>query len=166
MSNNIFNRQGRVMFGVCSKLALKTGVSPLVFRMVFVIVIIFPIVPSILFVMFGIDLYMVTQSFFFSKIVFLAYFLIALLVNKINKKGIFAIIGAILGIPLSYYFQSEMLKGWIGGIGNYLQNFDQIVDNSDFIGNVIVSVVVFAFVGGIIGYFIDENEAKKEQLKN
>jgi len=81
--------------------------------------------------------------------------------NKINKKISFSILGAILGIPLSYYFQSEMVKSKVGGIGGYLQNFGDIVDNSDLLGNVIISIIVFALVGGVIGYFIDENEAKK-----
>lgn len=162
MSNNIFNRQGRVIFGVCSHLATKTNVSPFVFRLVFIVATLCPIVAFL----FSID-----HFFYSSEKVFLFYFILSLLVNiavnkrvnRIMKRRMFAIIGAILGIPLSYYFQSEMLKGWIGGIGNYLQHFGQIVANSDFIGNVIVSVIVFASVGGIIGYFIDENETKKEQ---
>ncbi|MDO9154536.1 MAG: hypothetical protein Q7U47_12685 [Paludibacter sp.] len=78
-----------------------------------------------------------------------------------NKKVLFAIIGAILGIPLSYYFQSEMVKNKMGGIGGYIQHFDRIVNDSNLLGNVILSVVIFAVVGGVIGYFIDENEAKK-----
>jgi phosphate/sulfate permease len=78
-----------------------------------------------------------------------------------NKKVLFAIIGAILGMPLSYYFQSEMVKGKMGGIGGYIQHFDQIANNSNLLGNVILSVVIFAIVGGVIGYFIDENETKK-----
>jgi len=76
-------------------------------------------------------------------------------------KVLFAIIGAILGIPLSYYFQSEMVKSKMGGIGGYLQNFDKIANDSNLLGHVVLSVVVFALVGGVIGYFIDENEAKK-----
>ena len=72
-----------------------------------------------------------------------------------------AVIGAILGIPLSYYFQPEIVKSKLGGVGGYLKNFDKIVDNSDLLGNVILSIVVFAFVGGVIGYFMDKNETKK-----
>jgi phosphotransferase system glucose/maltose/N-acetylglucosamine-specific IIC component len=78
-----------------------------------------------------------------------------------NKKVLFAIIGAILGIPLSYYFQSEMVQSKMGGIGGYIQHFDQIANNSNLLGNVVLSVVIFAVVGVVIGYFIDENEAKK-----
>lgn len=78
-----------------------------------------------------------------------------------NKKVLFAIIGAILGIPLSYYFQSEMVRAKVGGIGNYLQNFGDIVSNGNLLGNVILSVVIFAIVGGVVGYFIDKIETQK-----
>lgn len=78
-----------------------------------------------------------------------------------KKKVLFAIIGAILGIPLSYYFQSEMVRVKVGGIGGYLQNFGDIASNGNLMGNVILSVVIFALVGGIIGYFIDKSEEKK-----
>ena len=83
--------------------------------------------------------------------------------DRIGIKATFAIYGAILGIPLSYYFQPEVVKNKVGGIGGYLQNFGEIVNNSNLLGNIIVSVVVFAIVGGVIGYFVNENEAKKEK---
>ena len=79
----------------------------------------------------------------------------------VSQKVAFAIYGGILGIPLSYYFQSDVVKNKVGGLGGYLKNFGQIVDNSDLLANVIISVVIFAIVGGVIGYFVDENEAKK-----
>lgn len=80
-----------------------------------------------------------------------------------NKKALLSIIGAVLGIPLSYYFQSEMVKAKMGGIGGYLEHFDQIAKNSEYFGNVVISVIVFAIVGLAIGYFIDESEAKKSK---
>lgn len=82
------------------------------------------------------------------------------------KKVQFAIIGAILGIPLSYYFQPEIVRAKVGGMGGYLENFGDIVNNSDLVGNVILSIVIFAFIGGVIGYILDENEAKKEKALN
>ena len=80
-----------------------------------------------------------------------------------NYKKKMAFSGAIVGIPLSYYFQSEIVKSKMGGVGGYLQNFDQILKNSDLSGNVVISIIFFAIVGGVIGYFIDENEAKKNK---
>jgi len=79
------------------------------------------------------------------------------------KKIIFAIVGALLGIPLSYYFQSDMVQAKVGGIAGYLENFDEIVSSSDLVGNVILSVVIFALVGAAIGYFMDKNENKEAQ---
>lgn len=78
-----------------------------------------------------------------------------------NKKVLFAIIGAVLGIPLSYYFQSELVKTKMGGVGGYLRHFDEITHNSNLLGNVFLSMVIFAIAGGVIGYFLDQNEAKK-----
>lgn len=77
-----------------------------------------------------------------------------------KKRVSFAIIGAVLGIPLSYYFQSEVVKTKMGGVGSYLQHFDQITSNSSLFGNVIMSVVIFAIVGAVIGYVLDGNGAK------
>lgn len=77
-----------------------------------------------------------------------------------GKKLTFAFLGGILGIPLSYYFQPQMVQAKVGGMGGYLKNFGDIVDNSDLIGNVFLSVVIFALIGLVIGYFIDANETK------
>ncbi|MCK9414534.1 MAG: zinc ribbon domain-containing protein [Prolixibacteraceae bacterium] len=82
------------------------------------------------------------------------------------KKVQFAFIGAILGLPLSYYFQSDYVKSKVGGMGGYLKNFGDVVSNSDLVGNVILSVVIFALVGGVIGYFVDENDAKNTKMLN
>ncbi|KAF0148030.1 MAG: hypothetical protein FD143_2973 [Ignavibacteria bacterium] len=78
------------------------------------------------------------------------------------KKVTFAIIGAILGIPLSYYFQSEMVRSKVGGIGGYFKHFGDIVKDGNLLGNVILSVLIFAIIGGLIGYFIDKNEVKNQ----
>jgi len=77
------------------------------------------------------------------------------------KKVIFTIIGAILGLPLSYYFQPDMVQAKIGGINGYIQHFDEILDAKDLIGNVVMGVIVFAIIGFIIGYFMDKNANSK-----
>lgn len=77
------------------------------------------------------------------------------------KKTIFTIIGAILGIPLSYYFQPEMVQQKIGGISGYIEHFGDIINEKDLIGNVIIGVVVFALIGFVIGYFMDKNATQK-----
>jgi len=78
------------------------------------------------------------------------------------KKVTFAIMGALLGIPLSYYFQSEIVQSKVGGIGGYFKHFGDIIKDGNLLGNVILSVLIFAIIGGLIGYFIDKNEVKKQ----
>lgn len=78
-----------------------------------------------------------------------------------GNKLLFTFLGAILGIPMSYYFQPEIVQAKVGGIGGYLKNFGDILDNSDLIGNVLLGVVVFALIGLLIGYLIDANKTKK-----
>jgi len=77
------------------------------------------------------------------------------------KKTLFTIIGAILGLPLSYYFQPEIVRVKIGGISGYIKHFDKILEADDLIGNVVIGVVVFAVVGFVIGYFMDKNASPK-----
>lgn len=77
------------------------------------------------------------------------------------KKIIFTVVGAILGLPLSYYFQPDIIQAKVGGIGGYIKNFGDILEAKDLISNVIIGVIVFAIIGFIIGYFMDKNEAQK-----
>ena len=82
------------------------------------------------------------------------------------KKLLFAILGGILGIPLSYYFQPEIVRAKTGSIGGYLENFGDILENSDLVGNVLLSVVIFAIIGGVIGYLIDIAQAKTTKAED
>ncbi|MDO9614487.1 MAG: hypothetical protein Q7J86_08175, partial [Bacteroidota bacterium] len=67
------------------------------------------------------------------------------------------ILGAIVGLPLSYYFHPQAIR-FAMSIIDYVKNFDEVYKSvENFIGNVILSVVVFAVLGGIIGYFMDKN---------
>lgn len=76
-------------------------------------------------------------------------------------KIILTIIGALLGIPLSYFFQSELVRSKFGGVGSYLQKLGDVTSNSDLVGNVIISVVIFAALGLLIGFFIDRSAKQK-----
>jgi hypothetical protein len=77
------------------------------------------------------------------------------------KKITFTIIGAVLGLPLSYYFQPDMVQAKVGGIGGYIKNFGDVLEAKDLISNVIMGVIVFAIIGYVVGYFMDKNEAQK-----
>ena len=72
----------------------------------------------------------------------------------------FAIIGAILGIPLSFYFQTELVQTKVGGMSGYLQHFSQVLDSTELAGNFFVSIIIFAIVGAVIGYLVDNSRAK------
>ena len=80
----------------------------------------------------------------------------------VKMKIILTIIGAILGLPLSYYFQSDMLHMMVGGISGYIEKFGDVLDESELIGNVIISVVVFAVIGFFVGNYLDKNCNRKQ----
>jgi phosphate/sulfate permease len=79
-----------------------------------------------------------------------------------KKATIFANIGAILGIQMSYYFQNELVKSKVGGIGGYITHFGELMEDANLLGNVVLSVVIFAIVGGVIGYLLDRTKGEKK----
>ena len=78
-----------------------------------------------------------------------------------SKSIIFSIIGALLGVPLSYYFQPEMVRAKMGNAFNYIKHLDEIAKSQDLLPNVIISVIVCALIGGFIGYLVDKNKSNK-----
>ena len=79
-----------------------------------------------------------------------------------KKKVLFSIIGGIIGIPLSYFFQPEIVKSKVGGIGGYLSHFDEIIKEQELLSNIFISVVIFIIIGAVIGYLVDKSELKKQ----
>ena len=77
-----------------------------------------------------------------------------------KKKIIFTIIGAILGLPLSYYFQPEMVRQKMSLL-DYTTKLNEVFEQKDLIGNVILGVVILAVIGFVVGYFMDKNETQK-----
>lgn len=146
---NFFSKQEKSLLGVCSKLAKKLNLSPLIVRIAFIII-----------------------TFIFIPLGIVAYLGIYLLSNQKNSKVVtFSIFGAILGVPLSYYFQSDIFKhygsgtGMFGYIRNFIKNverFDKYTGNGwDIIFNLLLSVGIFAVLGGLLGYFISQKENVK-----
>ncbi len=101
------------------------------------------------------------------------------LINKISKSIIekiselslskilsLSFLGALLGIPLSYYFQPEIVKGIMVNPFKYIGHFDEILKSEGLFPNVIISVIIFAVVGGIIGYFVDKGGINKKISNN
>lgn len=78
-----------------------------------------------------------------------------------KKKYKYAIIGAIAGVPLSYFFQPSLLRKLIGFF-DYLNNFADIdkvyraFGTNTIRNNIILSVIVLAAIGFAIGYFKDK----------
>ena len=79
---------------------------------------------------------------------------------KTPKSEYLAIVGVFIGIPFSYYFQSERIKFAVDGISGYLQNFNRLLEDQNYFGNLLLSVIIFTILGALIGYFIDKLEKK------
>ena len=145
---DFFTREEKSLFGACSKLSQKLNTNPLAIRITLLVL-------TLLFIPLGI----------------IVYAGLYLMLNQNNHKMVtFGLMGALLGIPLSYYFQSNIIKNYGGnsGVFGYLRNFPQTVERyNKFVGNgggiifnVFLSVVVFAIVGGAVGYFITKKDIK------
>lgn len=74
-----------------------------------------------------------------------------------NKGRLFALIGLVLGVPLSYYFQPDVIKSKLS-LTQYLGHLPEILRDSsgDYVFPVILSCVLTALAGGIVGYFMDQ----------
>lgn len=147
---DFFTRPDKSILGVCSTISKKWSISPLALRIALIIL-------TLIFIPLG----------------FMAYIILYLLRDpKKNKILTFGILGMVLGVPLSYYFQSNIVQLYGGeGIIGYLRNFITTVDKYDaYVGNgwdiifnLLLSIVVFTLIGGAIGYFVDKKETEKEQ---
>lgn len=153
---HFFTRSEKSLLGVCSTIAQKFKLPPVGVRVALIVL-------TLIFIPLGIIVYLGS---------YLAFN------QRKGRMVTFGLLGGLLGIPLSYYFQSDMVQNYGSLYGNtgmfsYLKNFTTIVDEYDkYVGNgwdivfnVLVSIVVFALVGGAIGYFMDKDE-KNNKLPN
>ena len=87
-------------------------------------------------------------------------------VQKTSKGGcanLFAVIGFILGVPVSYYFQSELIRAkltlpeYLTKLPNAICNIIQEPDKEGFrfILTILISCVVLAIIGKALGRAID-----------
>ncbi len=140
-----FSKPEKLLLGVGAAVAPKIGIPTLAIRITLLLI-------TLLFIPIGILLYL---------ILYLAF------VSRQGKKLTFSLAGALLGIPFSYYFQPDMVKRWRGatGVFGYILNFpsimeqyQQIVGNAwVLLGNILLSMLIFAFIGGAIGYYSEKN---------
>jgi phage shock protein PspC (stress-responsive transcriptional regulator) len=88
---------------------------------------------------------------------------IALSFGKIRKIYGFSILGAVLGIPLSYLFQGETIIYFSGGgIAGYISNLYTVIQDWNLLSNILLSIIIFLFIGALWGYLIEKNESKKQ----
>lgn len=138
-----FTRPEKSLLGVCSTIAHKFKLPPVGVRAALIVL-------TLLFIPLGVIVYMGSYLVF----------------NKKKGKMVtFGLLGALLGIPLSYYFQSEIIKNLMG-MFSYLKDLPDVVDGyggfigngGDIIFNILLSIVIFALIGGAVGYYMDKNE--------
>lgn len=79
------------------------------------------------------------------------------------KTIIGVILGAVIGIPLSYYFQADILQNFVS-LPKYLANIGDLMTNTKFIDltpNIFKSMGIFAVVGGVLGFILDSKSRSK-----
>ena len=74
------------------------------------------------------------------------------------------VIGAVLGVPGSYFFQNEMVRAKFGGLGGYLQKLPESLGDKGawemgIPQNLLIGMGVLAAVGAVLALVV--HEAKK-----
>jgi|GEM_PF-1664942 len=72
-----------------------------------------------------------------------------------KKTLILTIIGALSGIPLSYYLQSDSVQNQFEGIDDYLTGLWSVLDKPGPLGRVRMVVIGSAIAGSILGGTLD-----------
>lgn len=70
-----------------------------------------------------------------------------------GRNGIVGLfVGFLLGVPVSYFFQSEMIRAKLT-LGSYLGHLPQLLSNypKDMIPPVLLSCAVLGFIGWLVG---------------
>lgn len=148
---DFFTRSQRSILGVCSAFSKAFNLPVIGIRICLIVL-------SLIFIPLGVITYIGGYLIFN---------------QKRGRTVAFALVGALIGVPLSYYFQSEIVKNYGGlygstGMLSYLKNFTSIVEEyNQYIGdpwsivfNVLISMLVFTLIGGAIGYFLDKKHSR------
>lgn len=80
---------------------------------------------------------------------------------SMEKRDLLALVGFILGLPLSYFFQSDFIRSKFS-IGEYIGAFPRLLTSGDsnLIIPIAISCVICAVMLGIVGHFMDLAEKK------
>ncbi len=73
--------------------------------------------------------------------------------NTIKVGLLGAIIGALFGVPASYFMQSGFFRGFVP-IVQYITKFPEYISDSDLQTTAIVGIVLGAIIGTVIGVII------------
>ena len=66
------------------------------------------------------------------------------------------LVGAILGYPLSYYFQPAALRSKVS-LGQYIEHAGDVVGNSELVSSVFIGFLVAMVAGAGIGWLIQNS---------
>lgn len=72
-----------------------------------------------------------------------------------RKTWIFGIIGAIAGIPASYYFQAKTSLAQFNDITDYLKHLSVVCNTSSMFSILKLTVMGGAIIGGIVAWVTD-----------
>lgn len=79
-----------------------------------------------------------------------------------NKARQLALIGLVLGVPMSYYFQPGLVRAKLS-LTQYIGKLPELLgaEGGQFISPIVMSCLLFAIAGGVIGYFMDQAARSK-----
>ena len=144
------SKPDRILLGVSASLSQRLSISTIAVRLALLII-------TLIFIPFGLLLYLILYLVLFSKK---------------GKILTYSLIGALVGIPMSYYFQPELVQNWGGGTGvfGYLTGLPEIMEEYhhyvgnawSLAGNIFLSILVFALLGGALAYFLEKNRSTNQ----
>ena len=73
------------------------------------------------------------------------------------KTVVLAVIGILVGIPLSYYFQPSIVQAKVT-LPEYLKHVPEILQDQsgDYILPFLLSIGICGLIGGVLGWFMDQ----------
>jgi len=73
--------------------------------------------------------------------------------KKLNKYW-FAVIGGVLGIPVSYFFLGNLKQALIGDVFNYITHLAKVIKYGDVKPTLFLTMIVMAIIAYAIGTFL------------
>ncbi len=80
---------------------------------------------------------------------------------KVRYGLIGIVLGAIIGVPASYYFQMGAFRMTVS-IVKYISNFPVYFNDRTLKASAIIGIIVFAIIGAIVGVVVARKQASKD----